>query len=266
MAYVQRAMSVPGKPRSQAKGLVLVRVRKGQPLPKGLTVIRRAGLGDLGIAPLILAGAQKVGLVKSIGGAVKKVLGMGPDPQHHADRENHVATALQLARGGDLAAFLWLRQATGGFANKKFLIPVPPVPAIGFPGGILTGLGDKQAKKDANTAYQSVRALFPQVPEQGNVIGAAPVPALPPSVPATQPGEIVVQPDGTVTYPSSASSTGGGGAPASGSSGTTGTPVVQQAGMLSLDPKMIAAAVGLAAIALVVTKAADRPARRRRRR
>ncbi len=140
------------------------------PTQTGGTRARR-GNGQLGFLPAAVPLAQKVG--GKVLGAAKKLIGAGPDPKHHASRESAIATALQLARQGRLDAFLWLRAATGGFNAKQFQIPVPPVPELGFTGGIATGLGDKQAKRDAAAAYNSVKALFPQVPEHGNTILAS---------------------------------------------------------------------------------------------
>lgn len=129
---------------------------------------RRRG-GQLGLVPAVAVPLAKKVAGKIVGGA-KKLVGMGPDPRHHASRENAIATALRLAQGGNLAAFLWLRAMTGGFNRREFQIPVPPIPELNFTGGIATGLGDKEARADARRAYASVKALFPQVPEHGNTI------------------------------------------------------------------------------------------------
>lgn len=167
MAYPQRT--------APANGPVVVlgqpdRIRRAM-VKHGAILARRSQLGDLGFPPAAVPAA--LSLAGKVKAGVKSVLGIGSDPTTDQHRIETTQRALDLARQGNLAAFLFLRARTNGFNHPKFLIPVPPIPGI-TAGGKLTGWGSKTAEKFADQAYKSVRAMFPQVPENGNVILAVP--------------------------------------------------------------------------------------------
>lgn len=167
------------RPDEQARYVIVNGIRIIEP-PQGL-----------GLAPLAVAA-----VAGKVGGAVKKLTGMGPDPAHHADRMDKLARAFQMAQSGDLRAFLYLRARTGGFNAAKYRIAVPPIPELGEVGGFLTHFGDDESERTAERYYKALRPRFPQVPEKGNQITSGPsvsasvIPSGPVELPAEAPSTV----------------------------------------------------------------------------